>query len=37
MAGADEDMIDQVVNKLVEGGHVRIDIAQEIIKQLKEE
>lgn len=36
MAGATGEMIDKVVEKLVERGKIRVDIAEQIIKELKE-
>lgn len=35
MAGATGEMIDKVVKKLVEGGKIRVDLAEQIIKELK--
>lgn len=36
MAGASGEMIDKVVKELIERGKIRVDIAEEIIKELKE-
>ncbi|MFX0096141.1 MAG: hydroxymethylglutaryl-CoA reductase, degradative [Candidatus Hodarchaeota archaeon] len=37
MAGATGEMIDRVVEKLIERGRVRVDIAEQILKELKED
>jgi hydroxymethylglutaryl-CoA reductase len=35
MAGAEKDIVDEVVKKLVAGGKIRVDIAKEIIDEMK--
>ncbi len=35
MAGATDDIVDEVVKRLIAGGKVRMDVAEEIVKELK--
>lgn len=36
MAGASEEIVERVVEELIKGGKIRVDVAEKIIKELKE-